>query len=144
MLPDDIQIDKKFDLICLFDVIEHIENDLGALNAINDMLNSSGYVFITVPAYNFLWSGHDELSHHKRRCSRKELQGLIHAAGFEEVYSTYFLVFLFPVVAVIKLISRLLHLEPKSQLKMPTRGINVFLTKLFALEKLFVPDHLFP
>lgn len=58
---------QQFDLIALLDVLEHLDEDTAALEALIQRLKPSGYMVITVPAYPWLWSAHDELNHHKRR-----------------------------------------------------------------------------
>ena len=65
--PNDLIYKKKFDLVCLFDVLEHIDEDERTLNKISNILKLNGYIFLTVPAYQWLWSGHDERLMHKRR-----------------------------------------------------------------------------
>ena len=67
---DFLNTDFKADTISaagLFDVMEHIENDISFLRSINYILLTGGYLFITVPAYNFLWSKEDTLACHFRR-----------------------------------------------------------------------------
>ncbi|MGH9896703.1 MAG: class I SAM-dependent methyltransferase, partial [bacterium] len=61
--------DEKFHLVCLFDVLEHIEEDVETLVAARNLLAQGGRVILTVPAYRWLWGVHDELLHHKRRYS---------------------------------------------------------------------------
>jgi len=56
---------KKFDLVCLFDVLEHVEEDLQTLSNVRALLGDGGRVLITVPAYQWLWSAHDEFLHQK-------------------------------------------------------------------------------
>jgi len=75
--------------IGLFDVVEHIENDLEFLTNINNYLVSKGLVFITVPAFNFLWSNEDTEAGHYRRYTIKKLSSVLIKAGFEIVYATY-------------------------------------------------------
>src|SRR4029077_81559 len=65
---------EKFDLICLFDVLEHIEEDIATLVAVKGLLASGGRVLMTVPAQQWLWSAHDEFLHHKRRYAARELR----------------------------------------------------------------------
>ena len=59
-LPDDLPYaDRKFDLICLFDVLEHVERDQQALCNLRERLAPNGLLVITVPAYQWLYSSHD-------------------------------------------------------------------------------------
>jgi len=83
----------------LFDVIEHIENDIDFLCKINDYLQINGTVIITVPAYRFLWSKEDVDAGHFRRYTLRNLKNRLNKSGFKTVYSTYIFSFLiFPVL----------------------------------------------
>jgi hypothetical protein len=78
----------------LFDVIEHIEDDTAFLHKINNYLQAGGTVFITVPAYNFLWSKEDADAGHFKRYTLHGLKTILKESGFETVYSTYIFSFL--------------------------------------------------
>jgi hypothetical protein len=78
----------------LFDVIEHIEDDMAFLYKINNYLQMGGIVVITVPAYNFLWSKEDADAGHFRRYTLHSLKNKLKKSGFEIVYSTYIFSFL--------------------------------------------------
>ena len=97
-LPNELPFNGLFDTICLFDVLEHIDNDLRSLKKIYDHLNVDGKIILTVPAYKFLWSGHDVASHHKRRYTKKKIINLLSDSGFKICYSTYFNTILFPII----------------------------------------------
>ena len=68
---------NKFNLVCLFDVLEHIENDRETIKKISNILEINGYLFITVPAYQWLWSNHDISLMHKRRYNKKNIYKII-------------------------------------------------------------------
>lgn len=124
-----------FDLITLLDVIEHIDDDIGALHKTRQLLKSNGYILVTVPAFQFLWSSHDEINHHKRRYTRRQLRSCLEAAGFSVQRISYFNTLLFPGA----LIQRLLF-QPKSGnanelLRLPTSIINTILYSIFSFER---------
>lgn len=73
----------------LFDVLEHIEDDLGFLKALHSTLTASGRVYITVPAYPRLWSSLDGSSGHFRRYTITSLRRLLKKASFQVEFSTY-------------------------------------------------------
>lgn len=75
--------------IGLFDVVEHIENDVDFLKSIHYYLEKNGYVFITVPAFNALWSNEDVDAGHYRRYTTESLEKKLRSVGFEIVQSTY-------------------------------------------------------
>ncbi|SEP91610.1 class I SAM-dependent methyltransferase [Flavobacterium urocaniciphilum] len=75
--------------IGLFDVVEHIENDISFLKYIHSYLIPNGLVYITVPAYQWLWSEDDVIAGHYRRYTVKNLEKKLLDNGFEIVQSTY-------------------------------------------------------
>lgn len=68
--------DESFDLACAFDVIEHVEDHVTAAREMRRVTRPGGMLFVTVPAYRFLWSEHDEINHHFRRYTPRELRQL--------------------------------------------------------------------
>lgn len=81
---------KTIPSIGMFDVLEHIENDLNFLSYIKDLLILNGRLYITVPAYWFLWSLDDDATGHFRRYTIRQLSKKLKSIGFEIEYSTYF------------------------------------------------------
>lgn len=73
----------------LFDVAEHIEDDFSFLKNIHFLLKPSGFLYLTVPAYNVLWSDEDVIAGHYRRYTIKSITSLLHSAGFKVHYATY-------------------------------------------------------
>lgn len=83
----------------LFDVIEHLDDDLGQLQRLHDLLRPGGRLYITVPKHRWLWSLHDEQAGHQRRYSTRELLERVRSAGYEPEYHTsLFRVLLVPMV----------------------------------------------
>ncbi len=95
---------EEFDIVGLFDVLEHIDDDSRALIEIRQTLKRNGLLLMTVPAYRFLWSYFDERSNHKRRYEKKELIAKLERAGFTIKKASYYMFFLFPLLAAIRLI----------------------------------------
>jgi SAM-dependent methyltransferase len=83
--------------ILMFDVIEHLPDDELVLENVRGALEGGGrgFAFITVPAFQFLWSPWDDMEKHKRRYTKRGLVSLLEASGFEVVRSTYFFAPLF-------------------------------------------------
>lgn len=92
--------DSSFDAVGAFDVLEHIEDDLGALRAMARSLRPGGLAIITVPQHRWLWSWQDECSMHFRRYSRRELRELVARAGLEFVEDASFTSLLLPAMAL--------------------------------------------
>lgn len=78
----------------LFDVLEHIKDDIDFLKQIENVLTDNGKVFITVPAFNYLWSQNDVNAQHYRRYTTKTFRSVAEAAGFKISYATCFFRFL--------------------------------------------------
>lgn len=78
----------------LFDVLEHIDDDWRFLRELNELILPGGYLFITVPAYQFLWSGDDEIAGHFRRYTLSKLRKLLKQSNFDICYSSYFFMLL--------------------------------------------------
>jgi SAM-dependent methyltransferase len=76
--------------IGLFDVLEHVEDDRGFLQALRPYLQPGGRLYVTVPAYQWLWSDTDAASYHSRRYTLASLSSVLDAAGYGVEYSTYF------------------------------------------------------
>ena len=92
---------QKFDFkinnvsaVGLFDVIEHIENDVDFLTQLKNCLPSDSLIYITVPAYKFLWSDLDEYGGHFRRYTLSSLKKLATDANLKVVYASYFFAYL--------------------------------------------------
>lgn len=75
--------------IGMFDVLEHMKNDIAVLKTMYDLLVKDGLIFISVPAYKILWSKEDELAGHFNRYTISSLSATLKAAGFEVLFATY-------------------------------------------------------
>jgi SAM-dependent methyltransferase len=81
--------DQTLPAIGMFDVLEHIPDDLGFLHQINRLLIQGGRLYLTVPAYKFLWSNEDDFAQHYRRYTLGQLDERLQLAGFKVEFSTY-------------------------------------------------------
>lgn len=104
---------EKIANVGLFDVVEHIENDEGFMRDIYEVLRESGKVYITVPAYRFLWSIEDEEAGHYRRYTLKKVEKLLKNVGFDIEYKTYIFSFLVLPILFFRTIFSLLNLRKK-------------------------------
>ena len=129
-------VGQTFDLIALLDVMEHLDEDAAALRALRARLKHGGWLLITVPAYPFLWSRHDELHHHKRRYVARDLRAVIEAAGLRVQYLSYFNTWLFPLIAAARLAR--VGRGRSGDLSMPNKFANALLTQIFASERLLL------
>lgn len=134
--PEDLaSLQQSFDLVCLFDVLEHIDNDREALEALRASLKPGGRILISVPAYQWLWSGHDEALHHRRRYRLGELAKLCADCGLAVTTSSYFNTVLFPVAVVGRVMDRLLGRRQSSGSAVPAAPVNAGLRTVFAFER---------
>jgi hypothetical protein len=125
-------------LILMMDVLEHVDDDVGLLREYTENMPDDGLVVISVPAFQFLWSGHDVFLEHRRRYTRRTINKVVADAGLEVVDSRYFFGLLFPVVATMRLIDRWRlqnkKVEAKSSLKKHSALINSLLIVVHKLE----------
>jgi SAM-dependent methyltransferase len=138
MLPDRIPFGRQqFDLITAFDVLEHIGPDMETLIALRARLATGGKLLITVPAFRFLWSPHDESHHHKRRYRLRPLIRLVERAGYRIIIANYYNFWLFPLVAAARLLDRCkgLRYQNDAQLSIPPVPLNWLLEVIFASER---------
>lgn len=135
-LPDDdLYPPGSFDLVAAFDVIEHIGDDTGAVRSLARLLRPGGHFVMTVPAYGWLWSEHDERHHHRRRYTRAAVHALVEGAGLEVRKCTHFNTLLAPVAIVRRGIARLGGARFAPDDAMPGPVLNGLLTRIFAAER---------
>jgi len=126
----------SFDLAASLDVIEHLEDDLAALRELRRVVAPGGSLLVTVPAYQWLWSGHDEINHHFRRYTRRSLQRAGEEAGWQQVRTTYFNSLLLPAAILLRVLDRFSRKTTESSLDLwvPPRPMNWLLERPLQLE----------
>lgn len=116
----------RFDLITALDVIEHIQDDGAAIEHMLAMLKPGGYLVLTVPAFMSLWDAHDEINHHFRRYTRKQLAGLVQSPG-RVCDVRYLFHSLYPPKWIVAQLNRTRAMST-SQTAMPMRPVNAMMT----------------
>ena len=135
-LPDALTLpDHSYDLICLFDVLEHIDADLEALARVRELLKPDGCLVLTVPAYQWLFGRHDEVLHHKRRYTMNGLITKLTAAGFVIEENAFFNWLLFPIVVLTRLLEMLVRPKHPVGHESPVLFVNRVLAGIFRFEK---------
>lgn len=90
--------DRSFDLVCMFDALEHIPDDERVMREAARVLVPGGLVLVTVPAYPFLYANNDRIAQHQRRYTRGALARVFAQAGLRVERNTHSNVFLFPLI----------------------------------------------
>ncbi len=123
-------------LVLMMDVLEHVEDDVALLKSYSDSMPNDGYILITVPAFQFLWSGHDIFLEHYRRYTIKTIEKTIKDAGLKPIKSRYFFGSLFPLVAAIRLLKNIIGKKRKagSQMKIHSDSMNKTLITIHDVE----------
>ncbi len=137
-LPDGISgIGGTFDIVGLFDVLEHLDDDEGSLRALARLLSPDGKIVLTVPALPKLWSSHDEVHHHHRRYSRKALLDVLSKAELHVEYVTYFNFLLLPAAIIQRLASRFSSRSGNLD-SAPSEPVNSILAAVFGAERIWL------
>lgn len=136
-----------YDLITCLDTLEHIKDDQKAVSQMASLLKTGGVLLLYCPAYQFLWSTLDNISHHFHRYTKKELLTLTAGSGLSPVFSSYSNFFLFPPILVIRFLSHLfgrdLFFDPTGLKPYPPL-INSLFYHLFTAEKRFLANGVCP
>jgi 2-polyprenyl-3-methyl-5-hydroxy-6-metoxy-1,4-benzoquinol methylase len=138
---------QQFDVITMFDVLEHIQDDAAALQLVKQRLAPGGYLVLSVPAYQWMWGQQDVVNLHFRRYTRAQLAERLEAAGFQVQRATYFNSLLFPPIAAVRLFARLFssHKKPaKSDFEYSSGGLGEVLYRIFAAEAGWLERFPFP
>jgi SAM-dependent methyltransferase len=130
-------------LVSLFDVLEHITDDLGTLSWVHSALEPGGVVILTVPAHPFLFDELDEIAHHRRRYRRSELRDRIEGAGLRVRFISHFMAPLVPALVLWRWFGRMAlgGRDPSERRAMEFRinpWLNRPLTSLLRLEGAFL------
>ena len=134
-LPDAIPVpDAWADVVLLLDVVEHLDDDRAALTGACRALRPGGVMVVTVPAYGWLWSGHDEALGHRRRYTATGLGQVMAEARLAVEHVGYFNTILFPAIAGVRLAKRALG-RTGHDLQRHSSPVNGALERLLAFER---------
>jgi SAM-dependent methyltransferase len=129
------------DLVILMDVLEHVDDDIGLLRDYANKVPRGTRFLISVPAFQFLWSGHDVFLEHKRRYRLDQLEDVVIRAGLTLTHGNYYFGAVFPIAASIRLMNNLLqrgHHKARSQLSQHHPLVNKTLAAMSAVEMPFL------
>lgn len=128
--------ENLFRLVTALDIVEHLEDDVGALRDIYRILAPGGMVVISVPAFNWLWSSLDDAGHIRRYTSRN-LKKIVESAGFRIKRISYINTFLFPLLLTQRLWGKLRHPDPLDYLR--ASRLDPILYRIFGFESKIIP-----
>lgn len=127
----------QFHAVGTFDVLEHIEDDAKVMENIYNALLPGGYIFATVPQYQWMWSLEDDLAFHKRRYSKRELIQKLRATGFQIQFVGSFVFMLFPFMMLQRIIASRKQGRP-SEVTLGLRLPTLLNSAFFAMTQLDV------
>jgi SAM-dependent methyltransferase len=116
--------DQSFDLVTGLDVVEHLDDDLAGLREMHRVLKPEGRALLFVPAFMFLWGVQDDISHHRRRYTLKQLKQKVRAAGFKIERATFANITFFLPTLVGRFLMRLTGFRPASENNLTIGALN--------------------
>jgi len=130
-----------FDIVCSFDVFEHIKNDKKAVLEAHRVLKNRGLLLLMVPAFNFLFSAHDKALLHYRRYSKKKLYELLSIFKYE--YLSYWNSILFIPLSILRILKK--RAKPKTDyFNLPSLLERAFLNFLKIENRLILKEYRLP
>jgi SAM-dependent methyltransferase len=125
---------EPFTLVLFLDVLEHLEDPVGALRHAASLLAPTGRLIITVPAFNAAWTRHDAVNHHRTRYTRRTLTRVVELAGLQVLRDRYWFQWTFFVRVVQSRLERGLRYRVRD-VRVPGRMVNDLLRRVCLLER---------
>jgi len=128
-----------YDLFGMFDVLEHVDDDVDALRGLWEALAPGGGLVLTVPAHPWLFDEMDEIAFHRRRYRRSDLRRALDLAGFEVKLLSHFMAPLVPVLTVVRSLGRPFGRRSSTERRQiefrVVPGVNGLMRGVLALER---------
>jgi 2-polyprenyl-3-methyl-5-hydroxy-6-metoxy-1,4-benzoquinol methylase len=131
---ESFQPGKKYSLILLLDVVEHLTDPVGALRHALSLLEPRGLIFITVPAFMSLWTNHDNLNHHRVRYTKSSFSEVAKKADFNIQEERYLYHWTFPIKFGVRILERISRAAPEAP-KLSAAWVNETLFWMSRLEQ---------
>jgi 2-polyprenyl-3-methyl-5-hydroxy-6-metoxy-1,4-benzoquinol methylase len=125
------------DTILMTDVLEHISDDTAFLRSYAEKTKKSSRFLFSVPAFQFLWSGHDVFLGHYRRYTLQQLENTVRKSGLIPIFGCYYFANVFPIACAMRLLTFHRH-EIKSSLQRHSSLVNGILKLLCRTEQLYM------
>lgn len=129
--------EKRYSLILFLDVLEHMPDPTKSLRHAAELLEHDGRILATVPAFQLLWTKHDELNEHVTRYTKRSLRKIYREAGLKTEREKYFFYWTCPAKLGLRFVEKLFGLRP-SVPRVPRRPLNQLLYLLCRMEQLTV------
>jgi SAM-dependent methyltransferase len=126
--------ERSFQLIVMLDVLEHLDDPVGALRHALSLLEPGGVFLATVPAFESLWTTHDELNEHRVRYTKRSFRQLADVAGLEIDRLEYFFHWTYPIKRAQHLLERLTRPRP-TPTRVPWAPLNATLRTFSRIER---------
>ena len=127
---------NSFDVIGAYDVLEHIEDDRGALGQLHGACRPGGGILLTIPQHAWLWSPADTYAHHHRRYEREGLLSMLRECGFEILASTSFHTLNLPLFFLRSRFLRATGRDPQASI--PIAPVNWLLEQSMELDRALI------
>jgi SAM-dependent methyltransferase len=131
---ESFQPSRKYSLILMLDVLEHLDDPVSALHRVSELLEANGTFVATVPAFMALWTNHDVLNHHRTRYTRRTLREIVGQTDLQIREDRYFYHWTCPVKLAVGAIERVSRSEPEPA-TIPARWVNEVLYGVSRLEQ---------
>lgn len=131
-------VPRDADLMLFMDVLEHVPDDVGLLRQYVEGAPLGSETFISVPAFEFMWSPHDDYLEHYRRYTVDRLSKVVTEAGLKVENCSYCFGAVFPIAATRRFARRLVEpadQPPRSDLMQHSAPVNFALRTLCTLER---------
>ena len=128
---------RRFGLVLMLDVLEHLPDPVGAVRKAAGLLEPGGRVLITVPAFQMLWTSHDDLNRHFVRYRRRRLTAVVEQAGLGILSEHYFFHWLFPVKLGLRVLERF-GAVPNAPATVPPPWLNRVLLGVTQVEQMTI------
>jgi hypothetical protein len=134
---------NNLEALLFIDVLEHVQNDVALLKRYVGKSRNGSYFYITVPAFQSLWSGHDVFLEHVKRYTLRDIVSTVEKAGISVISAQYIFSFIFPIVWLKRKIKFRKEIVVKSHLSEVGWVFNYGLKLLCFLENRFFVNKLF-
>jgi SAM-dependent methyltransferase len=139
--------ESSFDLITCFDVLSsHGVNDNLAVKNFHSYLKNKGVLLLTLPAFQFLYSKHDQVVNTNRRYLKSQLKTLLESNGFEIIKISYCVSLLFPLALIKRIFDKLFSTNDKdhNEVRMPSKIVNQLFLYVMRSENFLMRYFSFP